>query len=165
MKYAVLLPLLVSCTGCVKTDHPFKRCESTQITFHADTEFTDDEREDITKASREWFDATDGRADIRVVFDPNQLGGHIYREMRTVMQSETSVRAGLWNGFDVLLYPGAVPRAEFYPVVLHEFGHVLGIPGHPHPINGVMRADHSPMHWHLESSDLAAYAQFCGRGY
>ncbi len=124
------------------------------ITLHADKDFNAFARERIDRAARDWRDVTRGRARIDVLFDVDfdsvaNLETHRELGHAWLIGTMSDWPMGMW--IDRRLGgPGATPLAatiepvngpvsvflivdriaveDFFSVVLHELGHVMGLP-------------------------------------
>ncbi len=135
------------------------------VTIHADTAFTASERTSIQEAADLWRRQTDGVAIIVVAYDLDQdnVTDHLNAKHDVMVRLDSDMDAVI--EFDATTYPGKLlgfvtPTGGIHNpwkspltvgfvadrledpdymrlVVLHEFGHVLGLP-HSSSINAVM---------------------------
>lgn len=160
--------------------------------LHMDADFNDFERSVIADAVKIWKIQTGGLADISVVYDLDfnsilNIQEHTEKDHHTVVKLEAwmpQVQAmdgdgkvlgwmgptgGIHNPWHKPIHGAFVPerwtdREYSLQVVIHEFGHVLGVPHSP-AVQGIMYPHIvSGRKACLKTSDLAAFCQVntCG---
>lgn len=137
------------------------------ILFHVDTDFNETERAHLLNMAMLWRAYTDGAADIRLAFDLDfsdrwslerlQHEAFVMKvpERSTIVKQVDSEHknreegglplafTGFWTGKpSVWLVQERLENRDFPGVVLHEFGHALGMRHTPHPLGDVMSAHH-----------------------
>lgn len=166
--------------------------EKASVVLHFDTSFNESERSVIADAAKIWKVQTGGLADIKTVYDVDfeslvGLQEHVERGENIIVKLEAwmpQVQAmdesgkalgwmgpsgGIHNPWKKPIHGAFVPerwvdRDYSLQVVVHEFGHVLGLP-HAAPIQGIMYPSVIVGRKAcLKTSDLAAFCQVnsCG---
>lgn len=118
---------------------------SVTLVLHGDVDFTAEERADVERAAKAWFDMSSGRITILPAWD---LDFGSLESLRRVGLASAIVRANsdtpVARQVDeelgaktlaittkpllrVAVWMDRVERADFYAVVLHELGHVAGL--------------------------------------
>ncbi len=156
----LLTLLLIGCSGTVQIGDILRGAAGTSppvITLHMDTEFTAEERADANNAALLWNKQTGGVAKITLLYDldfnsPSEL--ERLQDSNLVIRAESDMRVvvamdngcvgcvlgwmtsgglhnvghGPINGAFVV---DRIPRESRTQVMLHEFGHALGLPHVP----------------------------------
>lgn len=125
-----------------------------RLTMHADTDFSDAGRARITHAARAWYELTSGNVDINIVFDLDfeslsSLKEHEHdsriigvlesypvvreldRQFRTTQIKPLAATALADRTPLVFLIMDRILTSQFETVVMHELGHVAGLPDLP----------------------------------
>lgn len=130
-----VLALVVVLMACVTPKSPSLRYE--RIVLHADPGFSPFERHQITMATQSWYDFTNGRIDIVVVYDTNGVN-RIYRSKPTdldIIKFDAQVTAArgeetringitIYEPYRVWLVVDRVEPWDLHLLAAHEFGHV-----------------------------------------
>jgi len=95
----VCVALLVGCVGCghnyVLNQPIYAHNQVIYRTFHADTNFTADERAALLQATQEWRDFTVGKVEISLIFDidDNNRNSYLGIDKQLLLRSNSRVAA------------------------------------------------------------------------
>lgn len=170
------LALALGALGCASVPPASVRRE-VALTLHGDTRFSQEERWIVEAAADAWARFTAGRVRVAIAWDLDEAaaaGGRARgwarlvrddgrgRGARLMAQARTGggdpVVGWVDHGPPVVVHVVADRVPELYPVVLHELGHVAGLPDLEPEARAVMTPGAG--RWAFSAADRAACEAF-----